>query len=144
MRLVVVSDTHRKHGELGTLKGNVLIHCGDFCNGLRSELRDLQSIDAWFAEQQFELVLCVGGNHDFPAEERSSRGDQVFRNAVWLQDAGWVHRGVNFYGAPREGTAPFFAARGPLPAAALAAPRKMRQSPVTLGGGEDARAAGRK
>ena len=100
MRLVVVSDTHGGHEKLGTLEGDVLIHCGDFCNGFHREPGDVENIDAWFAKQRFDLILCVGGNHDFAAENLVKQAVPVFRHAVWLQDAAHVHLGVKFYGAP--------------------------------------------
>ena len=100
MRLVVVSDTHGKQEELGSLEGDVLIHCGDFCDGFRRDPRDLERVDVWFASQRFELVLCVAGNHDFAVEDRIKSGKPVFRNAVCLQDEAHVHRGVSFYGSP--------------------------------------------
>jgi len=100
MRLVVVSDTHGQHEELGCLEGDVLIHCGDFCDGFRKDPRDVQAIDSWFAKQRFELILCVGGNHDFAVENRISNGKAVFQHALWLQDDSCVHQGVRFYGSP--------------------------------------------
>jgi predicted phosphodiesterase len=100
MRIVDVGDTHGKHDELGILEGDVLIHCGDFCDGFRKSPSDVDGIDAWFARQQFECILCIGGNHDFAAAERLRLGLPVFRNAVWLQDTSHVYRGVTFYGAP--------------------------------------------
>ena len=100
MRLVVIGDTHGKHEELGVLEGDVLIHCGDFCDGFRKDPSDVGNIDAWFAEQRVDLVLCVGGNHDFGAEERVRTGEQVFKHAVWLLDEAYEHRGVKFYGSP--------------------------------------------
>jgi Icc-related predicted phosphoesterase len=100
MRLVIISDTHGRHEELGVLQGDVLIHCGDFCHGFHEDPRAVESLDAWFAKQRFELILCVGGNHDFAVRTRINSGQQVFHNAVWLQDADFVHEGVKFYGAP--------------------------------------------
>ena len=100
MRLVVVSDTHGQHEELGCLEGDVLIHCGDFCDGFRKDPRDVEAIDSWFGRQRFELILCIGGNHDFSVEERVNSDGPVFENAIWLQDEAHVHRGVRFYGSP--------------------------------------------
>jgi len=75
MQLVVISDTHGKHEELGSLEGDVLVHCGDFCDGFRRDPRDLERVDAWFASQRFELVLCVAGNHDFAAVGKRTTDD---------------------------------------------------------------------
>ena len=59
MRIVFISDTHGKHSELGTLHGDVLVHSGDFCDGYMNDGRSLAEIDDWFAEQHFDLILCV-------------------------------------------------------------------------------------
>jgi predicted phosphodiesterase len=84
LRIVIISDTHGKHAELGDLSGDVLIHCGDFCNGYMNDGHSLSEIDDWFGEQAFDLILCVGGNHDFAAELRHASGMSVFRNAIYL------------------------------------------------------------
>ena len=100
MRIVVIGDTHGKHEDLGILEGDVLIHCGDFCDGFRKDPGDVGNVDAWFAKQRFEIILCVGGNHDFGVEDRIRHGEPVFQHAVWLLDEAVVHRGLKFYGSP--------------------------------------------
>ena len=100
MDLVVISDTHGKHEDLGKLSGDVLIHCGDLCDGSARGPAGLDAIDAWFGEQDFECILCVGGNHDFAAQERWNRGATVLRNAVFLVDQAHEHGGLKFYGSP--------------------------------------------
>ncbi|MCF7962495.1 MAG: metallophosphoesterase [Pirellula sp.] len=77
----MISDTHGKHEELGTLSGDVLIHCGDFCHGFQNDGAHLAAIDRWFLEQNFERIFCVGGNHDFAAQERHANGIPIFENA---------------------------------------------------------------
>ena len=100
LRIVFISDTHGKHTELGNLHGDVLVHSGDFCDGYMNDGRSLAEIDEWFSEQHFELILCVGGNHDFLAESYHNTGQPVFQNAIYLVDAKHEFKGVNFYGAP--------------------------------------------
>jgi Icc-related predicted phosphoesterase len=100
MKLVVVSDTHGGHDALGVLSGDVLIHCGDGCNGFTREPSDVDRLDDWFARQEFDLILAIGGNHDFEIERRADAGELVFRNARYLQDEAVRHKGVNFYGSP--------------------------------------------
>jgi Icc-related predicted phosphoesterase len=100
MKLVVVSDTHGRHAEIGRLRGDVLVHCGDLCDGLRRDRDDLGRLDDWFGQQHFDRILCTGGNHDFVVQERVALGRPVFRNAVYLQDETFEHRGVRFHGAP--------------------------------------------
>ena len=61
MRIVIISDTHGKQDDLGTLEGDVLIHCGDACNGFERDPADADRLDAWFGRQQFDVILCTGG-----------------------------------------------------------------------------------
>ena len=99
MRIVITSDTHGKHNELGNLSGDVLIHCGDFCDGFHPDGEDLQRIDDWFGAQHFRHVLCVGGNHDFVAQDYTGDGP-MFNNATYLLDTSALIDGVRFYGSP--------------------------------------------
>jgi len=100
MKITIVSDTHCQHERLGRLSGDVLIHCGDMFRLPRSGPKELESIDRWFGEQAFGLILCTSGNHDRALQERLKVSDQPFRNAIFLQDRGYLYRGVTFYGAP--------------------------------------------
>lgn len=100
MRIVFISDTHGNHSDLGTLHGDVLIHCGDFCDGFFDEDQTLVEFDEWLGEQNFDVILCVGGNHDFLAETIYKSGKPVFKNAVYLVDETYHFNGINFYGSP--------------------------------------------
>lgn len=100
MKLVFISDTHGDHAKLGSLSGDVLIHCGDFSLGERGADAALRDLDAWFSRQDFKHILCTGGNHDFLAEEITSRGKRVFEHAVCLTDQVFEIDGFKFYGAP--------------------------------------------
>lgn len=82
------------------LHGDVLIHCGDFCNGYQNDGHSIAEIDRWFGMQQFELILTIGGNHDFLAESLFERSETVFENASYLVDTEYIHKGVTFYGSP--------------------------------------------
>ena len=100
MRIVVVSDTHTRHEELGVTTADVLIHCGDGCDGFRRDPTDVDRLDDWFSRQRAGLVLGIGGNHDFEVERRSRASVTVFAHAVYLQDGLYEHQGCTFYGAP--------------------------------------------
>ena len=100
MRIVVISDTHTRHEELGIITADVLIHCGDGCDGFRRNRPDVDRLDEWFSRQRVNLVLAIGGNHDFEMERRSRRGLPVFAHAVYLEDRGYEYQGCTFYGAP--------------------------------------------
>ena len=100
MRLVIISDTHTLHEQLGELSGDVLIHCGDMCNGFQPDPRDIVRMDDWFLRQDFKLILCTGGNHDMVVEDRDQCGGTVFRNATYLEDEPIEFEGLKFYAAP--------------------------------------------
>ncbi len=65
MKITIISDTHGHHEKLGSLRGDVLIHCGDMFNMYSPNNDDIERMDDWFGKQDFEQILCVGGNHDF-------------------------------------------------------------------------------
>ena len=100
MRIVIVSDTHCLHEQLGVLSGDVLIHCGDFCDGFHPNDSDVDAMDEWFGRQEFELIVAIGGNHDIAAQDREEHGEDVFENVVYLTDDSIEVGGLNFYGAP--------------------------------------------
>jgi Icc-related predicted phosphoesterase len=100
MRIVVVSDTHGKHEELGTLYGDVLIHCGDMFNAFSQEPQSILDLDNWFGRQKFHEILCIGGNHDFLLEDSKSQKNINFQNARYLQDQSYKYKGILFYGSP--------------------------------------------
>ena len=100
MKLTVISDTHGNHDRLGRLRGDVLIHCGDMFNMFRQSHEDFHRMDAWFGEQDFDLILCIGGNHDVELQKRSLHTQQPFRNAVYLENSAFEFEGIRFFGAP--------------------------------------------
>lgn len=100
MKVVIISDTHGRHEELGILRGDVLIHCGDVCLGFESFESELDAIDQWFSKQQFSAILCIGGNHDRPMQQRAVQKQPVFKNAIYLQDEALEYGGFKFYGTP--------------------------------------------
>ena len=100
MNIAIISDTHGEHEKLGTLSGEVLIHCGDMFNLFSPGDDDVERMDEWFGKQDFELILCTGGNHDCALEDRLTITSNPFKNAIYLQDQSYVHRGVIFYGSP--------------------------------------------
>jgi Icc-related predicted phosphoesterase len=100
MKLIIISDTHGEQEKLGTLSGDVLIHCGDMFNMFGSDDDDFDRMDAWFGKQQFDLIVCVGGNHDFELEKRSLYTDKPFKNAVYLEGTSLEYQGLIIHGAP--------------------------------------------
>ena len=100
MKFTIISDTHGEHEKLGVMSGEVLIHCGDMFNMFGGNEDDFERIDDWFRRQNFDLILCVGGNHDFELQKRSNYVSNPFKNAVFLGGASYEYEGVKFFGAP--------------------------------------------
>ena len=89
MKLVIISDTHGRHEELGTLRGDVLIYCGDSGNGFTRHASDVDRLDDWFGQKELDRILCIGGNHDFEMQARVERGGlvSVTRSKVDVNDS---------------------------------------------------------
>ncbi len=100
MKIVIISDTHSRHEELGILEGDILIHCGDVCQGFEAFDFELDAVDQWFAKQRFSTILCIGGNHDRPIQQRVNQNQPVFHHATYLQDESFELNGLKFYGTP--------------------------------------------
>ncbi len=100
MKVKLISDTHGQAQSLGKLSGDVLIHCGDMFNLFKTSDAAIQRMDDWFGQQDFDLILCVGGNHDLEIEKKLRSNAQPFKNATFLHGASHEHQGIKFYGAP--------------------------------------------
>ena len=100
MKITIISDTHNLHHQFTALEGDVLIHCGDMFNLYDDDPSALKNIDDWFGKQNFDLILCTGGNHDHLLENHVKTRGNPFKNAVYLQDERYEYNGVVFYGSP--------------------------------------------
>lgn len=100
MKITIISDTHNLHRQFAPLQGDVLIHCGDMFNLRNDDPSVIADIDDWFGEQQFDLILCTGGNHDHLLQDHAKYRGNPFKNAIFLQDESYTYNDVTFYGAP--------------------------------------------
>jgi Icc-related predicted phosphoesterase len=105
MRLVLISDTHMKHGALAVPPCDVLIHAGDFSN--QGTLQELEAFLAWFSAQPARAKLFVAGNHDFACEQEPELTRELARQAGvhYLLDEELQFGGLRFWGSP---TTPWF------------------------------------
>ena len=101
MRIIVVSDTHKRHRELGKLPdGDVLIHCGDWSNWATTQ-KDTQDFNSWMGEQQHPVKICVSGNHEislFGKKKEDNR--KTISEAIYLEGDGFRLNGFTFWGGP--------------------------------------------
>lgn len=101
MKITFISDTHLKHEELGTLEGEILVHCGDFTR--KGSKEDIQSFLEWMSLQRFQHKIFVAGNHDFGFEnaDREWAEDKAQSlGLTYLNDSGIEIDGFKFWGSP--------------------------------------------
>ncbi|MBQ8969094.1 MAG: metallophosphatase domain-containing protein [Bacteroidaceae bacterium] len=96
MKILHISDTHNRHGQLRNMpKADVIVHCGDLTEmGTEGEVLDFLN---WFMTLPYKYKIFVTGNHDlclWDAEQIEDLPDNVF----FLQDRGVEIEGVNFFG----------------------------------------------
>lgn len=98
LRLVCISDTHGRHGELDLPPGDVLVHAGDFCS--RGTLDEARAFTEWLRDQAFAHKVVVAGNHDRLFESDPDLARSLVRDAHYLQDSGAEVAGLRFWGSP--------------------------------------------
>ena len=103
LRLVHISDTHQKHGDVVLPPGDVLVHSGDFFNwdDRRSFESQTAEISAYFDALPHRYKIFVAGNHELNFCRRSKDDIQSrLPDVVYLQDSAIDVEGLRFYGAP--------------------------------------------
>lgn len=98
MRLVLISDTHRRHARLALPEGDLLIHAGDFCSGGR--LAEIAEFDAWLGMQPHRHKVVIAGNHDLLFERDPAAARALLQHATYLEDGGVTLEGLCLWGSP--------------------------------------------
>lgn len=98
MRLVLISDTHMKHGELAIPNGDALIHAGDFTN--RGTLQEIVAFNAWLGALPHAQKIVIAGNHDFLFERDPAIARSLLTNALYLEDSGTTLGSLRVWGSP--------------------------------------------
>lgn len=99
MRIVCISDTHSKHGEIEYVpEGDVLIHAGDSL--ATGSLSDLESLNDWLGTLPHRHKILIAGNHDSCFEDSAEKARKLITNAIYLEDSGVEINGLNFWGSP--------------------------------------------
>lgn len=97
MRIVCLSDTHGRHGEIDVPDGDLLVVTGDLTK--RGTREQLEAVDRWLGTLRHRHKVVIAGNHDFVLEERPEAARWI-TNAVYLQDEGTTIEGLRVYGSP--------------------------------------------
>jgi len=98
VRIVCLSDTHSRHGDVVVPDGDVLVHAGDFTK--RGSEREVASFDAWLGTLPHRHKLVVAGNHDFLFESAPQVARTLLAHAAYLEDSGCEIDGLRFWGSP--------------------------------------------
>lgn len=99
MRLVIVSDTHGKHGSVAVPEGDVFIHAGDMAT--IGTLAEIEATGEWLATLPHRHKIAVVGNHDWPFEIAPFTAERALGTGItYLEDSGVTIEGVTFWGSP--------------------------------------------
>ena len=99
VRIVAVADTHTFQDDLGVVPdGDVFIHAGDMLRG--GTLDELEGVAAWIRALPHPLKIVVAGNHDWCFQRERAAATALLGDAIYLEDSGFVHEGVHFWGSP--------------------------------------------
>lgn len=98
VKIVAISDTHKKHRKLSVPEGDILIHAGDITS--KGSLNDLVDFNHWLGELPHKYKIIVAGNHDFCFQNEPIESQKLITNAIYLQDQMITLLGLKFYGSP--------------------------------------------
>jgi Icc-related predicted phosphoesterase len=97
-KIICISDTHNKLGQIKIPHGDILLHAGDgTMRGTDQEIfqlnQDLGNIDC-------DEKIIIAGNHDWGFQERAFTSRSFITNATYLEDSFVNVKGLKIYGAP--------------------------------------------
>lgn len=99
MKFIVIADTHGYHQELELPQGDVLLHAGDITDrGTKGEIIDFLD---WFASQDYEHKIFIGGNHDLFLDDYPVELLKLLPvNVIYLKDSGCKIKDLQLWGSP--------------------------------------------
>jgi len=101
MKIVAISDTHQRQGQIVLPKGDVLIHSGDMT--MTGSMGSLAGVADWLEAQDFKHKIVIAGNHDWGFQnEYQEVARNLFKEVgvTYLQDSEVVIDGIKIYGSP--------------------------------------------
>src|SRR5271166_5582469 len=86
----LLSDTHGQHKNFTCRGGDILIHAGD-CTAT-GDIYDARDFLDWFAEQNYEHLIMIPGNHDrvFEKDPKRMKRECLGRYITLLNDSGII------------------------------------------------------
>jgi Icc-related predicted phosphoesterase len=86
MKIVCISDTHRKHEKIEVPDGDVLVHAGDI--GCEHGSTQLTVFASWLSRQPHKHKVVIPGNHDFFIEKNQTLAREIMNDHHFLIDEG--------------------------------------------------------
>jgi hypothetical protein len=106
-RFVIVSDTHERHGALGTLpSGDIFVHSGDIFMSnskmsVSSGRQKLIEFNNWLETIPCETKIIIAGNHDYVIQALGMQDTQsLLTNGVYLENSFVVSHSFKIWGSP--------------------------------------------
>lgn len=95
----LLSDTHTQHEKMTLQGGNMLIHAGDVSSS--GSAKEIMRFLTWFANQKYNYLILVPGNHDFGFEDTwKLYADECKRLHIHLlNDSGIELEGIKIWGS---------------------------------------------
>jgi Icc-related predicted phosphoesterase len=97
-KLVLISDTHNKHGRLSVPEGDFLLHAGDMSSAGRES--EISEFNQWLGTLPHKHKILIAGNHDFLFEKNPDLARSLITNAVYLENSAVEIEGIKFWGSP--------------------------------------------
>jgi Icc-related predicted phosphoesterase len=105
MKIIALSDTHRKHKQIYKWlePADMIIHAGDITGGGYDwEIKDFFS---WFSQLPYQYKICIAGNHDKFFEKKPEEARKLVpENVIYLEDSSVTIEGIKIYGSPVQPT----------------------------------------
>jgi predicted phosphohydrolase len=98
LMIVAIADSHGLHRKLRIPDGDILIHAGDLTRS--GNIGELDEFNEFLGGLPHRHKIVIAGNHDFCFENNMEESARRLTNAVYLQDAETVIKGIKFYGSP--------------------------------------------
>lgn len=101
LRLVLMSDTHGRHGGLEVPAGDLLLHAGDLTP--RGSVGQLREAARWLASLPHAHKVVIAGNHDFCLEEQPEEARRILEEeggVTYLCDEEVTLMGLRIWGSP--------------------------------------------
>lgn len=104
-RLIVMSDTHGRHREVGPIPpGDVFVHCGDLMHDgylLTDASAFLEDFNDWLGDIPCQHRVFIAGNHDAPLERMGkSEVQKRIPNGCYVENDVKEVAGLRLFGSP--------------------------------------------